>query len=730
MLCVWAVCSLLLVSDPPLPAGLSADDVKAYEDARAKVGRDADAQVRLALWCEAHGMKAERLKHLAIAVLRDPAHPVARGLLGFVHDGGAWRKPEEVARKAAADAQLSAAREEYQRRRIGLPNQADAHFQLALWCEQNGLKAESKAHLHRTIEIDPKREDAWKRLGYKRYGNRWMTDAQIASAKSEHEARVAADHKWKPILEQAKSGLTGKQRKVEAERILAGITDPRAVPMIVHVFGAGKSADQMRAVQILGQINDPAASRSLATLAVYGKSDDVRRIATETLRQRDPREFADLLIGLLRDPIKYEVKPVAGPGSPGELWVEGDRYDRKRHYLVPPPLSPALALFPGDRLGYDQEGLPVIVRNAGVSYSVPYQRTPGIAAFGSPVSALPPTAPAPATHGNTTHGTHGPRGAAGTAPAGPARLGQITPTPFIAAMDPLSQAQDVILNQLVIPVGRIERETQIAVASAQSQLERDVAVIENNNSPIRRLNDRVLPILEAVTGNRFGENRREWDSWFADLLGMSATQAQMTGRETIEDAVTPQMPQTGPVLAQSVVGQRLVPHHSCFARGTLVNTMTGPRAIESVALGDLVLSQHDETGALSFQPVLRTYQNPPNQTRRVELENDAIICTGIHRLWVAGRGWVMARELKPNDQLRTTAGLTKVVSVRADAEQPVFNLRIAEAHSFFVGRAAVLAHDNSDYKSALTPFDALARESEPADAPGDVRQTPEPAARK
>jgi hypothetical protein len=132
----------------------------------------------------------------------------------------------------------------------------------------------------------------------------------------------------------------------------------------------------------------------------------------------------------------------------------------------------------------------------------------------------------------------------------------------------------------------------------------------------------------------------------------------------------------------------------------------------------LVLSENDETGALSFQPVVRIYHNPPNRTLRIKLNDDEVVCTGIHRLWVAGRGWVMARELKPGDRLRMSTGVSAVVSVSDDAEQPVFNLRIAESHSFFVGKSGVLAHDNSDYRSNLTPFDALRSGSEIGLKPG------------
>ena len=61
------VCCALLGADPsesatksrPAPA-----DLAAYTVAKSKVGRDSDAHVRLAVWCESHGLSAERMKHL------------------------------------------------------------------------------------------------------------------------------------------------------------------------------------------------------------------------------------------------------------------------------------------------------------------------------------------------------------------------------------------------------------------------------------------------------------------------------------------------------------------------------------------------------------------------------------------------------------------------------------------------------------------------------------------
>ena len=35
---------------------------------------------------------------------------------------------------------------------------------------------------------------------------------------------------------------------------------------------------------------------------------------------------------MLRKPFKYQVRPVGGPGSPGELFVEGERFNIQRLY--------------------------------------------------------------------------------------------------------------------------------------------------------------------------------------------------------------------------------------------------------------------------------------------------------------------------------------------------------------------------------------------------------------
>ena len=74
------------------------------------------------------------------------------------------------------------------------------------------------------------------------------------------------------------------------------------------------------------------------------------------------------MIALLRDPIKYDVKAVDGPGSRGELLVKSNTGNVERLYT--PLVAPSLPMLPNDSVALDDNGLPVVVREVGV-YTTP-----------------------------------------------------------------------------------------------------------------------------------------------------------------------------------------------------------------------------------------------------------------------------------------------------------------------------------------------------------------------
>ncbi len=317
MVALWILSASLVVS--VTSEAVDPKDRSTYQTSLETVGRDPEAHVRLSLWCQAHGLSAESLKHLTLAVLFDPSHARARGLLGLVSYHGRWLRPESIRDRVQADQEMTARLDEYRQRRKLARFTAKSQWELGLWCESQGLTAEAAAHFTAVTQIDPSHEAAWKRLGYKKHQDRWMTDREISFERIEAETQKQANRQWQTRLETWRGWLNLKSRRADAEAALAGIVDPRAVPAVWTVFANGSAERQRVAVQVFGQIDSPDASRSLAMLAVFSPSTEVRRVAIETLKRRDAREFAPLLIALLRDPIKYRVKPVGGPGSPGQL---------------------------------------------------------------------------------------------------------------------------------------------------------------------------------------------------------------------------------------------------------------------------------------------------------------------------------------------------------------------------------------------------------------------------
>jgi len=617
----------------------SPEDRSTYRMLTSRAGRDADAQVRLALWCESRGLAPERLKHLALAVNGDPGHAAARGLLGQVSYLGRWRRAEEVGGLAEADTGRAASLAEYRARRVRADD-AESQWKLALWCERVGLDVEAVAHLAAVTRLDPGREAAWRRLGYQKQGGRWVRPGQVAAGRAESEARRKADGRWGASLAKAREGLRDPSRRARAEAELAGVTDPRAVPAIVATFGGGGPADQAVGVRLLGQFDAPASSRALALLAAFGRSAEVRRAAAETAALRDPGETAGVLIGLLGDRLKFEVRPVEGPGSPGILFVEGERSNTRRIYA--PPMPPPEILEVLDQiLNSDFDPITTAERAAAVGGA-----------------AAQPIWMAWATHGRRRTVEHN------------------------------------------------FAEARRATLAARDQLGADIGALRAFNDQILLGNRPIVDALAALTGKSPGSEREPWARWWVDQLGYaykSAGAPKPTFDEDISLAYQPDY--------------RVVTGSSCFGAGTPVHTPDGPRAIETLQLGDRVLAQDTTTGALDYRPVLGVRHNPPAATLRVAIGGEAIEATGIHRFWVAGRGWVMARDLKPGDPVRVVGSRAEVRGVESGEVRPVFNLEVGSSHSYFVGRRGALVHDDSPVRPVADPFDAETDRPRAGDGP-------------
>ena len=352
----------------------------------------------------------------------------------------------------------------------------------------------------------------------------------------------------------------------------------------------------------------------LAILAVASVSGEVRSNATQTLRLRDPRDAAPVLVGLLRDPVldpdpilyHYYVQTVGATaiGSPGVLFVRGPHYDVLRYYTV------------------DDSRMLLTVD-------------------------VPTTAPSPG---------------------------------YPLAVWNQTRLQAINLHTAV---AQILRESQNEVAAAR------LHVLQ-----LSEFDARVVQVLGAVVGKDLGIDRESARKWWTEERGYAYEAPAPTSRQDWTSG------EDKPTYIDSV-------HSSCFAADTPVFTLGGPRPIQSLKVGDQVLSQDTVTGTLSYQPIVAALHNEPAIVFNIKFGPNVIKATGIHRFWKAGSGWIMARDLKPGDRLRAFASVADVTAVGMGLVQPVFNLKVQNGQSYFAGEPGLLVHDSSLVEPVLEPFDAV-----------------------
>ena len=144
---------------------------------------------------------------------------------------------------------------------------------------------------------------------------------------------------------------------------------------------------------------------------------------------------------------------------------------------------------------------------------------------------------------------------------------------------------------------------------------------------------------------------------------------------------------------------------ACFGAETPVLTPDGDRPIASIAAGDLVIAHDPATGETSARRVLATKITAGKPSLRLELRaasgpDEAITVTAEHPFWVAKRGWVAAAELASDDLVTTPTGAAVVVAVAQRAViEPVHNLEVEGLHTYFVGHAHALVHNDCNIAS-------------------------------
>ena len=137
----------------------------------------------------------------------------------------------------------------------------------------------------------------------------------------------------------------------------------------------------------------------------------------------------------------------------------------------------------------------------------------------------------------------------------------------------------------------------------------------------------------------------------------------------------------------------------CFVAGTLVTLGNGSRkAIETVDVGDLVLSQREDGGALGAQRVSHIWEHTVQRTFLLNFSNgEQLETTKEHRFHVDGGGFVPAGRLRPGAALNTPVNnLVLRGAEERNATTQVYNLEVENFHTYFVGDNLVWVHNKKD----------------------------------
>ena len=104
--------------------------MRQYLERRAKTPDRADAQLKLAVWCEQNGLQQQATAHFHQVLRLDPSREIARKHLGFKKVGGHWIKPEKVA---------------LQKQEVENQKKANKHWQPLLEKYRDGLVSKDKS---------------------------------------------------------------------------------------------------------------------------------------------------------------------------------------------------------------------------------------------------------------------------------------------------------------------------------------------------------------------------------------------------------------------------------------------------------------------------------------------------------------------------------------------------------------------------------------------------------
>lgn len=202
------------------------------------------------------------------------------------------------------------------------------------------------------------------------------------------------------------------------------------------------------------------------------------------------------------------------------------------------------------------------------------------------------------------------------------------------------------------------------------------------NDTRRDVNERVGKVLAEVGDQPMSSDPKIWWNWWDRFLSVSS-------------------PQKNVIIVDERKGQPDNPSFvvnwfqwSCLVAGTPIWTEKGFVAIETLQPGDQVLSKDIHSGELSYKPITQVTVREPTPVVKLHFDDDAVEASAGHHFWVSGEGWAKTRQLNPDQPIHTATGMQRVRKIEDEGRTAqVYNLVVADTHTYFVGKAMILSHD-------------------------------------
>lgn len=201
----------------------------------------------------------------------------------------------------------------------------------------------------------------------------------------------------------------------------------------------------------------------------------------------------------------------------------------------------------------------------------------------------------------------------------------------------------------------------------------------------QEMNERVGTVLSQCADQPMSSDAQNWWDWWANFSSV-ASPDQKNVVIVDERLSQPNIPSFASTSVYIPV--------SCLVAATPVWTERGAVPIEQILPGDRVLSKDVTSGELAYKPVIATTVRKPTSVQTFRVGTDSITASLGHHFWVSGDGWTKMRKLASEMPLHTATGMQRISAVEEDGQiEKVYNLVVADFHTYFVGKSMILSHD-------------------------------------